>query len=143
MTSSLDGDDAEVVLGGWLRSHNIGMFSFSTGLCVMPLTPLESLCHAVAGTTDWRQREPAHLHRTEDLCNRCPCRVSLDEHVHAMSREYASVRRTVVLELRNALNSDDTRDIEREFRVAIAKSARVARILEGLGQPVPRDDDLI
>ena len=143
LTASLDGDAAEVVMADWLRTRGLGMFSLTSNLCIMPLSPLESLCHLVAGTADWRQREPAHLHRSEDLCDKCACRVTLDEHVHGMIRTYSSARRSVLLELRHAFDETDRQQIEREFRVALATSARLKSALEALGHDVPRDEDLV
>ena len=143
LTDSLDGEAAEVVMGDWLRTRGLGMFSMSNALCIMPLSPLESLCHLVAGTADWRQREPAHLHREEALCDKCACRVTLTEHVHGMIRNYASARRSFLLELRHAFDDQDRALVEREFRVALATSARIKTALEAMGHEVPRDEDLI
>ena len=142
LTNGLDGQEAEAEVQVWLRERQLGIYALGPAKCLVALIPQQALCHVVAGTATFRQTAPNYTTRTDERCERCPCALVDDEHLHFWVGRYVRHRGAVLRELA-AVPAERHAQTLREFR-AIAGRADYARaMLERFDHPIPADCTLL
>lgn len=131
----LDRGDAIAVLKNWSRERGISMLVLGPGKCFMPLMPVHALCHRVARTASWANRRPSTQHRTDALCEVCPCHLKDSSNLDFWTAAYVSDQTVWLKAVRGGWAS--------EYRPARSRAAFAALQITRLGGTPPLDEDLL
>lgn len=133
LTEGLTGEPAIVVVQRWARERQLGLLEAGPGKCGLRLMPKHALCHQVAGTAGWWQREP-HPNRCDEHCANCKCCIVDSDHIHFWTSRYVETRRQVLI----------SRRLRREGEAwAHAAQAEIAKtMLTRLEARIPPDEEI-
>jgi len=142
LTKGLEGQEAEAEVQAWLRERQLGIYALGPAKCLVALLPQQALCHVVAGTATFRQTAPNYATRTDERCERCPCALVDDEHLHFWIGRYVRHRGAILRELA-AVPANLHPQTLREFRAIAARADYARAMLERFDHPIPADCDLL
>lgn len=111
----------------WVETHDLRIWFFTEGKCLVNSRPDQSRCHQVAGSAHWSNRVPNYHARSPDLCLGCAC-FAVDE----TNRDYWVQRYNTN---RTAFEAAAARGVERDFRVAKARMDQAKAVLDRLNKP--------
>ena len=105
----------------WVETHDLRIWFFPEGKCLINARPDQSRCHEMAGTTHWSNRMPNYSARSCDLCLGCPCFAVDDEDREFWVKRYESNR--------DAFQRAFDQGRGGEFRVAKARRDQAKTVL--------------
>jgi len=108
----------------WVETHDLRIWLFNEGKCLMNSRPDQSRCHQVAGSSHWSNSAPNYRARSPDLCLGCAC-FAVDE----TNREFWLHRYNTN---RAAFEAALAQGVERDFRVAKARMDQAKTVLDRL-----------
>ncbi|WOD16955.1 hypothetical protein [Paraburkholderia kirstenboschensis] len=114
----------------WCERRNIRVFFSPPGKCFIPIAPLQSECHKVAGTLHWSVKEPNYRTREPDLCAGCAC--------FGIDREHSDFWIDRYVENATAWRDAKQSELSAGFRVIRRRAEVAENILRLLGIELPR-----
>lgn len=108
----------------WVETHDLRIWFFNEGKCLMNSRPDQSRCHQVAGSAHWSNSAPNYRSRSPDLCLGCAC-FAVDETNRAFWVQRYDTNRA-------AFEAATAQGVERDFRVAKARMDQAKAVLNRL-----------